>query len=45
LPVLARRLPDLAAEGDARWKPPFVAIWGPTSLPIRYTPTVVGVRA
>ena len=39
LPVLARRLPDLAADGPATWKSPFVAIWGPTSLPVRFAST------
>ncbi|MDQ1424693.1 MAG: hypothetical protein QOD72_2191 [Acidimicrobiaceae bacterium] len=38
LPVLARRLPDLVANGDSAWKSGFVAIFGPTSLPVRFTP-------
>lgn len=38
LPILARRLPDLALDGDVTWRPP-LGIQGPTALPIRYTPT------
>jgi cytochrome P450 len=38
LPVLARRMPDLEPDGEAVWKSGFVAIWGPTSLPVRFTP-------
>jgi cytochrome P450 len=38
LPVLAARMPDLAPDGEAVWKSGFVAIWGPTSLPVRFTP-------
>jgi cytochrome P450 len=39
LPLLARRLPDLAIDGEVTWKPPTVAIWGPTRLPVTFTPT------
>ncbi|MCC6436040.1 MAG: cytochrome P450 [Acidimicrobiales bacterium] len=38
LAVLARRLPDLALDGDVTWRPP-IGIQGPTSLPIRFTAT------
>jgi cytochrome P450 len=38
LPILARRMPDLALDGEITWKPDGVAIWGPASLPIRFTP-------
>ena len=37
LPILARRLPDLALAGEPTWRPP-LGIQGPTSLPIRFTP-------
>ena len=39
LPILARRLPDLALDGSVEWKPPAVAIWGPERLPLSFTPT------
>jgi cytochrome P450 len=39
LPVLARRLPELAIDGEVTWKPPTVAIWGPSRLPVTFTPT------
>jgi cytochrome P450 len=42
LPLLARRLPDLAIDGEVTWKPPTVAIWGPTRLPVTFTPTAAG---
>jgi cytochrome P450 len=42
LPLLARRLPDLALDGDVTWKPPTVAIWGPSRLPVTFTPTAAG---
>ncbi len=38
LPILARRLPDLALDGEVSWRPP-LGIQGPTTLPIRFTPT------
>ena len=38
LPLLARRMPDLALAGDVQWRPRF-GIFGPTSLPLRFTPT------
>lgn len=39
LPILARRLPDLAVDGQITWKPTTVGIWGPEHLPLRFTPT------
>jgi cytochrome P450 len=38
LGVLARRLPDLELDGPIEWKPPTVGIWGPSRLPLRFTP-------
>ncbi len=37
LPLLARRLPDLALDGDITWKSELFGIWGPERLPIRFT--------
>jgi hypothetical protein len=37
--VLARRLPDLAVDGAITWKANTAGIWGPVSLPLRFTPT------
>ena len=39
LPLLARRLPDLAVDGAIEWKPETVGIWGPARLPLRFTPS------
>jgi cytochrome P450 len=39
LPILARRLPDLALDGDITWKPETFGIWGPLRLPLRFTPS------
>ncbi len=39
LPVLARRLPDLAVDGAITWKANTTGIWGPERLPLRFTPT------
>jgi cytochrome P450 len=39
LPVLARRLPDLAVDGAITWKSNTTGIWGPERLPLRFTPT------
>jgi cytochrome P450 len=39
LPLLARRLPGLARNGDIEWKPPTFGIWGPSVLPIRFDPS------
>jgi cytochrome P450 len=38
LPLLARRLPDLELDGPIEWKPASVGIWGPSRLPLRFTP-------
>ncbi len=37
LPLLARRMPDLARNGDIEWKPSSFGIWGPARLPLRFT--------
>jgi cytochrome P450 len=39
LPILARRLPDLAVDGAIEWKPSTTAIFGPRHLPVTFTPT------
>ena len=39
LPLLARRMPDLARNGDIEWKPSSFGIWGPARLPLRFTPS------
>ena len=39
LPILARRMPDLALDGDITWKPETFGIWGPLRLPLRFTPS------
>ncbi len=36
LPLLARRMPDLARDGPVEWKPSNFGIWGPARLPIRF---------
>ena len=38
LPLLARRMPDLALDGPIEWKPRTFGIWGPARLPLRFTP-------
>jgi len=38
LPLLARRLPDVAVDGSITWKPNEVGIFGPEHLPITFTP-------
>ena len=38
LPLLARRMPDLALDGPIEWKPANQGIWGPSRLPLRFTP-------
>jgi cytochrome P450 len=38
LVILARRMPDIAIDGDVTWRP-LIGIQGPTSLPLRFTPT------
>jgi cytochrome P450 len=39
LPLLARRMRDLALDGPIEWKPANVGIWGPARLPLRFTPS------
>ncbi len=39
LPILARRMPDLALADGVQWKPPGTAIFGPDRLPVTFTPT------
>ncbi|MGP0029166.1 MAG: cytochrome P450 [Acidimicrobiales bacterium] len=38
LPLLARRMPGLARNGDVAWKPATFGIWGPARLPVRFDP-------
>ena len=38
LPILAEAMPDLALDGEPTWRPP-MGIFGPETLPIRFTPT------
>jgi cytochrome P450 len=39
LPILARRLPGLALDGEGDWRPDLAGFVGPDRLPIRFTPT------
>jgi cytochrome P450 len=39
LPLLARRMPDLALNGEVEWKPATFGIWGPARLPVRFQPS------
>lgn len=39
--VLAETMPSLAANGDAEYKPSAVGIYGPSRLPLRFTPASV----
>ena len=39
LPLLARRLPDLAVDGDVTWKPAGTAIFGPKHFPVTFSVT------
>ncbi len=39
LPILARRMPNLAVDGQIDWKPSTVGIWGPARLPLVFDPT------
>ena len=39
LPILARRMPNLAVDGAIEWKPSTTAIFGPAHLPVTFTPT------
>ena len=38
LPILADRMPDVAADGEPEWRTPG-GIFGPVALPLRFTPT------
>lgn len=38
LPMLARRMPELALDGEPTWRPP-LGIFGPETLPVRFTPS------
>jgi cytochrome P450 len=38
LPILARRMPDMELDGPIEWKAATVGIWGPSRLPLRFTP-------
>lgn len=38
LPLMARRMRNLALDGEIEWKPPTVGIWGPARLPLRFDP-------
>ncbi len=39
LPILARRMPGLATNGEVTWKPATFGIWGPKRLPVRFAAT------
>ncbi|MEA3020711.1 MAG: hypothetical protein QOI47_2235 [Actinomycetota bacterium] len=39
LPLLARRMPDLGTYAPVEFKPPTVGIWGPSKLPLTFTPS------
>jgi len=39
LPILARRMPDLAVDGEITWKPAGTAIFGPDHFPVTFTAT------
>lgn len=39
LPILARRLPDLALDGDGDFRPDLAGFVGPERLPLRFTPS------
>ncbi len=38
LKVVAQRMPGLRLDGEVEWKPVSNGIWGPSTLPIRFTP-------
>ena len=38
LPILARRMPNLALDEPIEWKPPATGIWGPSRLALRFEP-------
>jgi cytochrome P450 len=40
LPLLAKRMPNLANDGPIEWKPNTVGIWGPAKLPLRFDSSV-----
>ena len=40
LPILARRMPDLALDGEAQYRPELSGFVGPVVLPLKFTPTV-----
>ena len=42
LPLLARRMPDLAVDGSIEWKPPTVGIWGPPACRCSSPPELRG---
>jgi cytochrome P450 len=39
LPLLARRMPDLGTYAPVEFKPATVGIWGPSKLPLTFTPS------
>jgi cytochrome P450 len=39
LPLLARRMPNLTTYADIEWKPANIGIWGPSLLPLAFTPS------
>jgi cytochrome P450 len=39
LPMLAQAMPDIHRNGESTWKNSFAGIYGPTSLPLAFTPT------
>lgn len=39
LPILARRMPDLALDGEAQYRPELSGFVGPVVLPLKFTPT------
>jgi cytochrome P450 len=39
LTIMAKRLPDLALDGEIVWKTMTAGIFGPDHLPVRFTPT------
>jgi cytochrome P450 len=39
LPILARRMPDLGTYAPVEFKPATVGIWGPSKLPLSFTPS------
>ncbi|WP_420453425.1 cytochrome P450 [Ilumatobacter sp.] len=41
LPILARRMPELAVDGRIEWKPQGTAIFGPAHFPVTFTPAGV----